>query len=149
MAPKFFGRYEHSLDPKGRVVLPARFRAQFDSRAFLTQYLDGCVALWTPEEFDKRLAEYSQAQTRSSAERNLARVWAAGSQEVEIDRQGRVPLPPYLKNFAHLDRNVLVVGAMERIELWDPEHWELRVRPAEASLTDPVDVLGAPADPGS
>ncbi|HET9071875.1 MAG TPA: division/cell wall cluster transcriptional repressor MraZ [Acidimicrobiales bacterium] len=142
----FFGRYEHSLDAKGRVVLPARFRSSFDSQAYLTQYLDGCLALWTPEEFGRRLAEYSQAQARSSADRNLARVWAAGSQEVEIDRQGRLALPQHLKEFAQLDRNVLVVGAMERIELWDPTQWEARVRPAELNLTDPVDVASAPLD---
>lgn len=146
----FFGRYEHSLDAKGRVVLPARFRAHFDSQAFLTQYLDGCLALWTPDEFGKRLAEYSQAQARSSADRNLARVWAAGSQEVEIDRQGRLALPPHLKDFAQLDGNVLVVGAMERIELWAPAQWEARVRPAEHDLTDPVDPAPAgSAQPGS
>jgi MraZ protein len=141
----FYGRYEHSLDTKGRVVLPARFRGQFEAHAFLTQYLDGCLALWTPEEFDKRLEVYSQRQELSAADRNLARVWAGGTQEVEIDRQGRLPLPQYLKDFAHLDRAVLVMGAMERIELWDPEQWEAKVRPAESSLTSPTD----PTDAGS
>jgi len=145
----FFGRYEHSLDTKGRVVLPVRFRSHFDSQAFLTQYLDGCLALWTPEEFGKRLAEYSEAQGRSSADRNLARVWAAGSQEVEIDKQGRLGVPQHLMAFAQLRDRLLVVGAMERIELWDPQRWESRVRPAEADLIDPVDVAAAPTDPGS
>lgn len=147
--PQFFGRYEHSLDSKGRVVLPARFRVHFDTHAFLTQYLDGCLALWTPDEFAKRLTEYSQAQGRSSADRNLARVWAAGSQEVEIDKQGRLALPQYLMAFAQLRDRLLVVGAMERIELWDPARWEARVRPAEADLIDPVDAAPAPAEAGS
>ncbi len=140
----FFGRYEHSLDAKGRVVLPARFRAGFDTKAHLTQYLDGCLALWTPDEFNKRFVEFSQSQERGTAHRHLARFWSAGVIEVDIDRQGRVgPVPGHLKEYAHLDRNVLVVGAMERIELWDPQEWETRVQPAEADLRNPPD----PVDP--
>ncbi|MDA8062349.1 MAG: division/cell wall cluster transcriptional repressor MraZ [Actinomycetota bacterium] len=146
----FFGRYEHSLDSKGRVVLPARFRSSFETpQAFLTQYLDGCLALWTPAEFGKRLQEYSLAQARSGADRNLARVWAAGSQEVEIDRQGRVAVPQHLLAFAQLQDRLLVVGALERIELWNPLQWESRVRPAEADLLDPVDAVAAATDTGS
>ncbi|MHB1930654.1 MAG: division/cell wall cluster transcriptional repressor MraZ [Acidimicrobiales bacterium] len=140
----FFGRYAHFLDAKGRVVLPARFRASFDTQAYLSQYLDGCLALWTPDEFGKRLKEFSDSQARSSTDRQLARFWSSGVIEVEIDRQGRLgPVPPYLKDFAHLDRNVLVVGAMERIELWDPDQWDARVQPAEANLIDPADPVGS------
>ena len=140
----FFGRYEHSLDAKGRVVLPARFRAGFDTKAFLSQYLDGCLALWTPDEFGKRFAEFSQSQTRGTTERQLARFWSGGVSELEIDRQGRLgPVPQYMKDFAHLDRSVLVVGAMERVELWAPQEWEARVRPAEANLLNPPEPVGS------
>ena len=72
----FFGRYEHSLDAKGRVVLPARFRLSFEADAFLTQHLDGCLALWTPEEFNRQMEERLSAQDRSSHDRQLVRVWA-------------------------------------------------------------------------
>lgn len=141
MGPKFFGRYEHSLDTKGRVILPARFRSQFDSVAFLTQHLEGCLALWTPDEFQKRMEYYAERQDRGAVDRNLARVFAAGTVEVEIDKQGRLPLPGFLQEYAHLERTVLVMGAIERIELWDPGHWDTRVRPAESSLTDPADPI--------
>jgi MraZ protein len=142
VASRFFGRFEHSLDTKGRVVLPARFRTSFDAHAFATQHTDGCVALWTPEEFFKRLEAMERNQERSASDRNLARIWAGGSAEVEIDRQGRVAIPPYLREFARLDGNVLVMGALERIEVWNPAEWEARVRPAEASLIDPPDPPG-------
>lgn len=147
--PTFFGRHEHSLDSKGRVVLPARFRVHFDSQAFLSQHLDGCLALWTPDEFGKCLARYSQSQGRSNADRNLARVWAAGSQEVEIDKQGRFAVPQHLMAYAQLRDRLLIVGAMERIELWNPEQWETRVHPAEANMTYPADIAAVPADTGS
>lgn len=137
MAPRFFGRFEHSLDVKGRVVLPARFRVSFDSIAFLTQHLDGCLALWTPDEFTAQMDERLASQGRSSHDRQLVRVWAAGSTDVEIDRQGRVPVPAYLQRFAKLESTVLVIGAIDRIELWNPDEWARRVLPAEADLSDP------------
>jgi MraZ protein len=145
VAPQFFGRYEHSLDVKGRVVLPARFRLQFGTDAFLSQYLEGCLALWTPDEFNNRLTRLAEVQDRSAADRNLARVWAGGSHQVEIDRQGRVAVPTYLKEYAGLDGTVLVMGALERVELWSPERWEERIRPAEDDLSNPSDRVPAPA----
>ena len=144
MAARFFGRYEHSLDVKGRVILPARFRNSFSSQAFVTQYPDRCLALWTPEEFEKRMAEMERLQDQGRTERNVARVWASGSTEVEIDRQGRVAIPAYLREFAGLDGAVLINGAINRIELWNPEEWQIRVGPAELRFTE--DQPDQPAD---
>jgi MraZ protein len=148
VASRFFGRFEHSVDVKGRIVLPARFRKEFDTQAFLSRFIDGCVALWTPEEFDTQLESMEQRQSLSPEDRNLARVWAGTSAEVEIDRQGRLAVPPSLRTFAQLGSTVLVMGAIERVELWDPDAWEARVRPAEAALMHPVDRPG-PGDGGS
>jgi MraZ protein len=136
MAARFFGRYEHSLDVKGRVILPARFRSSFGPQAYVSQYQDRCLALWTPDEFEKQMAERERLQDQGRTERNLARVWASGSAEVEIDRQGRVAIPAYLREFARLDGGVLVNGAINRIELWNPEEWQSRVLPAESQLTE-------------
>jgi MraZ protein len=143
VASRFFGRFEHSVDIKGRIVLPARFRKEFDAQAFLSRYFDGCVALWTPEEFDKQLAAMEERQARSAEDRNLARIWAGTSAEVEIDRQGRMAVPTALRSYAQLGSSVLVMGALERVELWDPEAWEARVRPAEAAMINPSDRAAA------
>ena len=140
MAARFFGRYEHSLDAKGRVILPARFRGHFAAHAYLSQYLDRCLALWTPDEFETQMADRETTQGLGRQERNLARVWAAGSAEVEIDRQGRLPIPAYLREFAGLESAVLVNGALNRIELWRPDEWEQRIRPSEAALTEDSEV---------
>ena len=139
MAARFFGRYEHSLDVKGRITLPARFRANFDTLAYVSQHNERCLALWTPEEFEKQLAKMESTQHRSTADRNLARVWAAGSVEVELDRQGRLALPAYLREFARLDGQVLVNGALDRIELWNPGEYQAKVAPAESALADPTE----------
>jgi MraZ protein len=150
VAARFFGRYEHSLDAKGRVILPARFRALFGPSAYLSQFSDRCLALWPPDEFERQMAEMEVLQEQGRAERNLARIWASGSAEVEIDRQGRVGVPAYLRDFARLESGVLVIGALNRVELWDPAEWTTRVLPAEARLTDDGDqpVTAPPAPPG-
>lgn len=133
---RFFGRYEHSVDPKGRVILPAKFRAHFELGGYLTQFRGGCLALWTPEEFGVQSAEMEQAQRLGPAERNLARVWASGTQEVEVDKQGRIAIVAPLRGFAQLQEAVLVNGALNRIELWNPERWEAKVAATEAALID-------------
>ena len=134
---RFFGRYEHSLDDKGRLILPAKFRPQFEHGGFISQYRDGCLALWTPEDFDTQMAAMKEAEGAGRDERNLARVWASGTQEVEIDkRSGRMAIAPYLREFAQLTGDVLVHGAMDRVELWNPEVWNDKVRPSEAALVE-------------
>jgi MraZ protein len=139
VAARFFGRYEHALDAKGRVILPARFRPSFGPQAFLTQYPDRCLALWTPDEFEQQMAEMERLQDQGRSSRNLARVWASGSTEVEIDRQGRFAIPRNLREFALLDTAVLVNGAINRVELWNPAEWATRVLPAESQLTEEDD----------
>lgn len=134
MALGFFGRYEHSLDLKGRIILPARFRAQFDTSAYITRHLEGCLALWTPAEFEKQTAEMLARQERSAEDRNNVRIWAGTSAAVEIDRQGRVAVPKSLQDFAGLDRAALIMGALDRIELWNPTLWDVEVKPAERSF---------------
>ncbi len=135
MGPRFFGRFEHSLDPKGRVILPARLRTSFETRAYLATHDEGCLALWTPEEFETKFAEMEANQNRSRDDRNLARVWAAGLVEIELDRQGRVAIPGYLRKYAGLTGAVLVLGALNRVELWDPGVWADRVGPAESRMS--------------
>jgi MraZ protein len=148
VAARFFGRYEHSLDVKGRVILPARFRASFGPSGYVSQYQDRCLALWPPDEFQKQMAEMEALQDQGRAERNLARIWASGSAEVEIDRQGRVAIPSYLREFARLETGVLVIGALNRVEFWDPTGWAERVLPAEAQLTEDGDEPAPAADLG-
>jgi MraZ protein len=144
VAARFFGRYEHSLDLKGRVILPARFRTSFGPQAYLSKYQDRCLALWAADEFERQMVEMAHLQDQGRDERNLARIWASGSAEVEIDRQGRVAIPGYLREFARLDSAVLVIGALNRVELWDPSEWATRVLPAEAQLTEDGGVATPP-----
>jgi MraZ protein len=127
----FVGRYEHSLDSKGRVILPAKFRTSFERGGYLAEHREGCLALWTPEEFARQMSAMQERAGSGSTDRNRARLWAANSSEVEIDRQGRMAIPSHLRTFASLETDVLVHGAIDRVELWSPEVWEERVAPGE------------------
>jgi MraZ protein len=135
---RFIGRYEHSLDSKGRVILPAKFRPSFSTHVFVSQHLDKCLALWTPDEFEKQLEVMEASQSLGANERNTARIWASGSVEVELDRQGRVAIPAYLRTFAGLEemQPLLITGVLNRIELWNPQEWATRVLPSEATFTN-------------
>lgn len=128
----FVGRFEHSVDPKGRVILPARFRDSFTRGGFLTSNQEGCVALWTPGEFERQSVEMLERSKSDKDGRNVARLWASNSADIEVDKQGRMAVPAHLREFADLTAEVLIIGAIDRIELWNPTRWEERVRPAEA-----------------
>jgi MraZ protein len=135
---RFVGRHEHSLDVKGRIILPARFRPSFDTVAYLSKNTERCLALWTPEAFERKLDEMEAIFDRTPEDRAMVRAWASGSTEVELDRQGRVAIPAYLREYARLEDAVLIHGAISHIELWDPEEWAVRGAPGDAELADPV-----------
>ncbi|MCL4445386.1 MAG: hypothetical protein M1134_00705 [Actinobacteria bacterium] len=128
----FVGRYEHSLDAKGRVILPSKFRAAFEKGGYLSENREGCLALWTIGEFERQMAVMQESSLLSRVQRNRARLWAASSYEVDIDRQGRMPIPAHLREFASLVGDVLIHGAIDRVELWNPASWEERVKPEES-----------------
>jgi MraZ protein len=137
----FFGTYEHSLDDKGRLILPARIRARLSGAVYLTQHLDSCVALWTLEQFEKEVSTRLASAENGPLERNEMRDWSASVHEVELDRQGRMAIPPQLRNYAGLEQEVLVIGAINRVELWSPERWRHKSGPgapaSSSSTTGP------------
>lgn len=132
----FVGRYEHTLDSKGRVILPAKFRGEFERGGYLTENREGCLALWTMDEFQRQLETMREQASAGREHRNRARLWAANSHEAEIDRQGRMAIPTYLRQFATLEGDVLVNGAIDRVELWNPAVWTERVVPHERWFLD-------------
>jgi MraZ protein len=133
----FFGEFEHALDDKGRVILPAKFREDFAAGGYLTKVLDGCLAVYTPGEFALVAKEVQEKARRGGVERNVARTFAAGTTEVTPDRQGRIAIPPNLRSFAGLTDRVMVTGQFNRLEIWDAERWAEVNRQGEASMSDP------------
>jgi MraZ protein len=128
----FVGQFQHTLDAKGRLILPARFRPEFERGGHLSPNTEGCVALWTPSEF-ARQSEERLIQSRSGGQlgRQRARYWAANSSDVEFDKQGRFALPAAIREYGRLSGDVLIVGALDHLELWNPEVYAEQVNPAE------------------
>jgi MraZ protein len=137
VATRFVGRYEHSLDGKGRIILPARFRTSFEALALVSKYNERCLAIWTPEAFDRKAEEMALLFDGTPDERARARAWSMGSAEVDLDRQGRVAIPAHLREFAGLSEGgtVLVHGALNHVELWNPGTWEAQGEVGDAALT--------------
>lgn len=126
LGSRFFGRYEHALDAKGRVILPAKLRVHFSLPGYLTSHLEGCLALWTGDEFAHEVEIRQHQSDADAVSRNAVREWAAAVFEVEVDRQGRMPIPANLRAFAGLEHDVLIIGMINRVELWSPERWALK-----------------------
>jgi len=128
------GRFEHSLDSKGRLVLPARLRPTFEGAGgYLTKGREGCVELWPHERFQQKLDELEE-QANDLRSRNILRVFSAADPVIP-DSQGRIPLAQHLIDFADLQpARVMVRGNVKTIELWNPERWDQLEAMAEAYL---------------
>lgn len=128
----FIGEYAHSLDDKGRLAVPKKFRAALARGAVVTRGLDNCLFLYTKAEWAK-LAEklaglpFAQANTRA-----FARLMLAGAMDVDVDNQGRIILPEYLRRYATLKKDVVVAGLYNRLELWDADKWATYTKRTEA-----------------
>jgi MraZ protein len=137
----FLGEYQHSLDTKGRVILPARHRDQLAEGAYVTKGRGGCLSVYTAEEFERVASEMRELSRHGATQLNAARTFFSGAQEITPDRQGRVALPQNLREYAGLSREVVVAGVFSRIEIWDRDRWLELGRAGEQALTDSDDLL--------
>lgn len=129
---RFVGTHEHSLDVKGRITLPARFRNIFGDSCVLarSQFSDLCLVIWREEDFRAYSDELLTQDLRDDSVRRRVRIWSSEAFDAEIDASGRIALPLRLRNYAQLTREVSIVGALETVELWSVENWQ-RFRGAE------------------
>jgi MraZ protein len=130
----FLGEYQHSLDAKGRVILPAKFRDQLEGGAVMARALDGCLAVYPVEEFQRVAANLQDARSRGATERRAARSYFSGAVEITPDKQGRVAIPANLRAFAHLEREVTVTGNFDHLEIWDKQTFEQHDAEGQASI---------------
>ena len=120
----FTGEFRHTIDGKGRVAVPARFRADLAAGATVCRWLENCVAIF-PKQAWQTLADAASAERYADAgARAFTRFLFSGAFEVELDGQGRVVLPTSLRQFGGLKSEVVVVGAADHIELWEPARWD-------------------------
>lgn len=120
----FIGEYQHNLDEKGRLAVPKKFRADLNKGAIVTKGLDNCLFLYTKNEWKNLADKLSNLPFSQSNNRAFSRMMLAGAMDVDIDKQGRIILPEYLRTFAGLNKNIVVAGLYNRLELWDQKKWE-------------------------
>lgn len=123
----FYGEYLHSIDRKGRLILPAKFRevakAHFVEKFFVTRGLDKCLFMFSEEEWRSQEAKFKAISFTKQEARTFNRIFFSGAGEVVPDKQGRILLPQYLKDFAEIKRDVVIVGVANRIEIWSQDKW--------------------------
>ena len=119
----FLGTYEPKLDDKGRVILPARFREDMEGGIVLTRGQEHCIYAFPAQEFEQMTVELRRAPLSSKQARDYVRVLLSGAYKEVPDKQGRITLPPDLRKYAGLDRELTVIGAGSRAEIWNSQAW--------------------------
>ena len=118
----FSGEYRHNMDPKGRVTVPSKFREDLGERFYVCKGLDGCLFVLSQEQWDNLVEKVSAMPLAQG--KGIQRYFFSGAAEVEPDKQGRVLIPPNLREHAGLQKDVTLIGAATRAEIWDTERWE-------------------------
>ena len=119
----FLGTHTPRLDDKGRLFLPARFRAALAEGVVMTRGQDRCLFVFPRQAFERRADELQAASLTSRAARDYGRMFFSSASDEVPDRQGRVTVPPHLRRYAGLDRECVVIGANTRVEIWDAAAW--------------------------
>ena len=124
----FYGEYLHSIDRKGRLILPAKFRevakANFMEKFFITRGLDKCLFMFSEEEWKAQENKFKAIPFTKQQSRTFNRLYFSGAVEIIPDKQGRILIPQYLKDFAEIKRDVMIVGVSNRIEIWAKDKWQ-------------------------
>lgn len=120
----FLGEYQHTLDPKGRVILPAAFREELEEGLVMTVGLDNCLTVHPVADWRRVVEGLRNLRTTDRRERMFARVMTSSAHPEQLDRQGRITIPARLREYADLEKDVSVVGADSRLELWNAARWE-------------------------
>jgi MraZ protein len=138
------GEYEHTIDDKNRLTLPAKFRTAFEDGIVVTRGLDGCLYAWTPVAWENyRDTTLSALHPLSQEGRRMHRHFFSGASETAPDKQGRVSIPPALLAHAKLGRDVVVAGVNDRLEIWDRAAWKRELAEVEGSAEDVAERLAA------
>jgi MraZ protein len=137
----FIGEYHHSVDQKGRVAVPAKFRASFAKGAVVARGIDNCLSVYTKEAWEVLAKKISALPVSKANTRAFSRHMLTGAMEVELDKQGRVILPDYLRSYAELDKKVVVAGVSDRLEIWDSTAWKQYRDETEKSSSDIAETL--------
>ena len=124
MTTMFMGEYSHTIDSKGRLIVPSKFRESLGDEFVVTKGLDGCLFVYSQEEWTNIEEKFKQVSLTTKDARKFSRFFFAGAATVEVDKQGRILLPSVLREFAGLEKDIVSVGVLSRIEILSKDKWQ-------------------------
>ena len=139
----FIGEYNATIDEKGRISIPSKFRNNLKSKVVITKGLDESLFLYTEEEWLKLAEKLASLPIATANTRAFSRMMLAGAMDCELDKQGRVILPSYLKEFAKMQKKIVFAGLFNRIEIWSEELWNQYKSQTEKDSTSIAEQLGS------
>jgi len=137
----FIGEYQHNLDEKGRLAIPAKFRVKLAKGAVVTKGLDNCLFLYTASEWEKLATKLANLTISKANTRAFSRLMLAGAMDVQLDKQGRIILPEYLRKFGNLKKKTILAGLYSRLEIWDEDTWNKYKKGTEKQSADIAEAL--------
>lgn len=137
----FLGEYQHSIDDKGRIIIPAKFREALGTDFIVTRGLDNCLFVYPRSEWNAFEQKLKQLPLMKSDARAFTRFFFSGASECEWDKQGRVTLPGHLREYAKLEKECVVIGVSNRVEIWDKSTWDAYKEQSEESFAEIAEKL--------
>ena len=132
----FMGEYHHNIDEKGRLTLPSKFRSDLENKFVVTRGLEICLFVYTLETFEKLTVKLNSLPFTKKDARNFSRFFLSGATVLEFDKQGRVNLTPTLIKYAELTKECVIIGVVDRLEIWNDSNWNLFLKENETNLSD-------------
>jgi MraZ protein len=120
------GEFRHSVDAKGRLIVPSRMRDELGETVVLSRWLDGCIAIWSQQGWAEIVGLLKAQGAANAQARHFRRLVTSSAFEEDVDRQGRVLIPPKLRDLAGITKETVVVGDIDHVEIWSPDTWETR-----------------------
>ncbi|MEK7252890.1 MAG: division/cell wall cluster transcriptional repressor MraZ [Actinomycetota bacterium] len=120
----FLGEYQHSVDEKGRIVMPSKFRERLAAGVVVTKGQDRCLFVFPMDQWEEAAAKVDRLSRNNKINRNYARSFFGGASDLQTDKQGRLQIPQPLRTYAGLDKDVVVVGVSNRLEIWEASAWQ-------------------------
>lgn len=119
------GEYQNTIDNKGRIIIPSRFREELGHRFILTKGLDHCLIIYSMEEWKRFEDKLKSLPIASKEARSFVRYFFSGAVECEADKQGRMNIPPHLREYARIEKDLVTIGVSDRVEIWSRQEWEV------------------------
>jgi len=138
----FIGEYSTFIDPKKRLAVPSKFRAELKNKVVVTRGLDKCLFVYPMKVWEDLAGKLGTLPVGESATRSFIRLQLSGAIDCEIDKQGRILVPDFLKSYAGLSRNVVIAGVYNRLEIWDEKKWNEYKKNAEKNTDEIAEQLG-------